>query len=278
MSDAVAWHVWRPFFATLAVGTALIFVAALMMQRWTRSMAWQRTIWQVVFLSLGLLAILELSGVGSAVWSWLPQTSRSEVDGQLLLQAKVIGEPDLPVLLADHSRHFHEAPVSQVHGPPPAQQPVWWPGALWFFGFGVLLAWTALARLVFLVLVPRRAVRDEFLLARMESLARRLGTSGRVRVTETRGLVAPGAFGVFRQGMSLPERFSCRFPIEQQDTMLAHELAHLSARDPLWHALADGVTALLWWHPLAWWAKRNLRAASEAAADEASMLVENGPS
>ncbi|HYV29565.1 MAG TPA: M56 family metallopeptidase, partial [Candidatus Binatia bacterium] len=277
MSEALEWNVWRPFFATLAVGTTLIFVVALMMQRWTRSMAWRRTMWQVAFLSLGLLGITELSGAGCAVWSWLQQKSQSEADRQLLLQAKVIGEPDVRMLLAGQSQQFNPALVSQVRVPSATRKPVSWPGAAWLFGFGALLAWTALARLVFLILVPRRVVRDETLLARMESLARRLGTSGRVRVTETRGLAGPVAFGIFRPGISLPEGFARRFSSEQQDSMLAHELAHLAARDPLWHVLADAVTAMLWWHPLAWWAKRKLGAASEAAADEASMVVENGP-
>ena len=75
----------------------------------------------------------------------------------------------------------------------------------------------------------------------------------------------------------MAEGFTRRFTNEQQDAMLAHELAHLAAHDPLWHALADLVTAMLWWHPLAWLAKQQLRSASEAAADEASLVVENGP-
>jgi hypothetical protein len=59
--------------------------------------------------------------------------------------------------------------------------------------------------------------------------------------------------------------------------MLAHELAHLAAGDPIWYRLADLATALLWWHPAVWWARRKLHAASEIAADEASLLVADGP-
>ena len=59
--------------------------------------------------------------------------------------------------------------------------------------------------------------------------------------------------------------------------MLVHELAHLAAGDPAWHALAGLMCGLLWWHPAAWWSRRRLRAASEAAADEASLLVPDGP-
>ena len=60
--------------------------------------------------------------------------------------------------------------------------------------------------------------------------------------------------------------------------MLAHELAHLAGHDPAWHVLSNLVTAIFWWHPLVWWARGEMFASSEAAADEASVLIDNGPS
>jgi beta-lactamase regulating signal transducer with metallopeptidase domain len=276
MSAALDWNLWRPFFATLAVGTTLIIVASLLMPRWIRTTAWRRTIWQAAFLSLGLLAIIEISGAGRAMWSWIPHRSQLEPDGRLLVESKVIGEPDLRMLLAQRSRPLAPSvPSSPIADS--SQEAVQWPAAIWLIGLFVALAWTVIARLVFAIFVPRRVIRDVNLLARVDSVARKLGVMRRVRVSETRGLAGPIAFGIFRPGISLPEGFVGRFTHEQQNAMLAHELAHLAARDPFWHALADAVTAVLWWHPLAWLAKRELRTASEAAADEASLVVENGP-
>jgi hypothetical protein len=37
------------------------------------------------------------------------------------------------------------------------------------------------------------------------------------------------------------------------------------------------MTALFWWHPLSWWCRHQLHAACEASADEASLLVDDGP-
>src|SRR6185503_14478821 len=91
------------------------------------------------------------------------------------------------------------------------------------------------------------------------------------------GLPGPIAFGIFHPGISLPPNFSEKFSIAQQEAMLAHELAHLAAGDPLWQLLADLSVALFWWHPAAWWARHQLRMACEGAADEASLLIENGP-
>jgi beta-lactamase regulating signal transducer with metallopeptidase domain len=277
MNTVLDWNLWRPFFTTLAVGTVLVVAIAMLLQRWTRSMAWRRTIWQVAFLGLGLLAITEISGAGRAAWSWLPRRSQPKPDGQLLMESKVIGEPDLRMLLAQRLQAGNVQAVQSVPDNSPAEEPVRWPGAIWLMGFAAAISWMVLARLVFVIFVPRRRVTDECLLARVNSIAHRLGELRRVRVGETRGLAGPIAFGILRPGISLPEGFTTRFTNEQQDAMLAHELAHLAARDPLWHALADLVTAMLWWHPLAWLAKQQLRAASEAAADEASLVVENGP-
>jgi hypothetical protein len=87
----------------------------------------------------------------------------------------------------------------------------------------------------------------------------------------------PVAFGIWRPTIVLPAGFWDRFGREEQEAMLAHELAHLAARDPLWQLLAELACALEWWHPAVWWMRGRLRAASETAADEASLLVPGGP-
>jgi hypothetical protein len=113
--------------------------------------------------------------------------------------------------------------------------------------------------------------------AEVAALAGRLGLGRRVRVCRLPGLASPAAFGWWRPTVVVPDDFEEVHPAARRKAMLAHELAHLAARDPFWHGLAFLVLALLWWHPMAWWGWQRLRAASEAAADEASVLVENGP-
>jgi hypothetical protein len=77
--------------------------------------------------------------------------------------------------------------------------------------------------------------------------------------------------------VGLPERFQARFAPTKQEAMLAHELAHLAARDPFWFLLADLAAAFLWWHPAVWWLRRQFQLVSEMAADDASALVAEGP-
>ncbi|MHC4179890.1 MAG: M56 family metallopeptidase, partial [Planctomycetota bacterium] len=154
----------------------------------------------------------------------------------------------------------------------------WWLGAIWAFGAAVIAAWAVCVRtLVFALWRRRTAASDGPLCERVARLARRLGIRRRVRVLEGVGLRAPVAFGSIRPTVAVPVTFADDFDRQQQGAVLAHELAHLAARDPAWQVVAGLLCAGLWWHPLAWWSRHKLHAASEAAADEASLLVPDGP-
>ena len=156
--------------------------------------------------------------------------------------------------------------------------PLGWIAAFWLFGTMVLAA--RIARCGRLLASGRRsleAVSDEILLGRVERLARRLGMRRPVRVLQAVGLSAPAVCGVLRPTLVLPAGFDRQFAACEQEAMLAHELAHLASRDPAWKLLVDLLAAALWWQPAVWWMRRKLWASSEAAADEASLLVPGGP-
>jgi len=155
---------------------------------------------------------------------------------------------------------------------------VWWPGLVWLLGTAVVAGRAVFARLLLCVLRRRQVpVVDAGLCECVRGLARRLGIRRPVGVLQSGGLRAPVAFGSFRPTVLLPTGFAEEFDRRQQEAMLAHELAHLRAGDPAWQLAADLACALLWWHPLAWWSRRRLRSAGEVAADEASLLVPDGP-
>jgi hypothetical protein len=121
------------------------------------------------------------------------------------------------------------------------------------------------------------AIEDSEFLTRFNALARQLGIRRAIQVIEVPGLMSPFAFGTFRPVIALPTTFVHDLDRAKQEVMLAHELAHVAGRDPLWLLAADLMTALSWWHPLSWWCRHQLHAACEADADEASLLVANGP-
>jgi beta-lactamase regulating signal transducer with metallopeptidase domain len=54
---------------------------------------------------------------------------------------------------------------------------------------------------------------------------------------------------------------------EQRAALLLHELAHLRRRDHWVRALEMLTMGLFWWHPVVWWARRELREAEEQCCD-----------
>jgi uncharacterized protein (TIGR03067 family) len=50
-------------------------------------------------------------------------------------------------------------------------------------------------------------------------------------------------------------------------TILLHELSHLRRRDHWVRILEVVVTTLFWWHPVVWWARREIRPLEEACCD-----------
>ncbi len=269
---------WLHLLAGIAGETAAALALAALAVWIPRSPAWRRTLWQAAFVALGLIVGAELTGAGRDAVQRLiarPQPPRHFiVRGNLPLT----GAPGQPAdVAADPVDALPPWEATAVPAPPPPPAR-WWPGGLWLAGSGLLLARFVAARVLLLVAGGRRRrVADDALCGQVERIGRRLGVRRRVRLLEFKALRSPIAFGVLRPAIGLPARFRDAFPPAQREAMLAHEVAHLAARDPLWHGLAEVVTAALWWQPLVWWARRQLHAASESAADEASLVVEDGP-
>jgi beta-lactamase regulating signal transducer with metallopeptidase domain len=65
----------------------------------------------------------------------------------------------------------------------------------------------------------------------------------------------------------MPTGLAERMSDEQITCIFCHELAHYMRRDHWSNAFAFLVAALFWWHPVAWWARREMRAAQEVCCD-----------
>jgi len=87
--------------------------------------------------------------------------------------------------------------------------------------------------------------------------------------------VGPALVGAWRSRIVLPADFHERYDAIEQLLILAHESAHARRGDGWWSLFAQALTALLWCHPLAWWALAALRHDQELACD-AAVLREHG--
>jgi hypothetical protein len=65
----------------------------------------------------------------------------------------------------------------------------------------------------------------------------------------------------------VPAELLSLLSVEQLDTLLLHELAHLRRRDHWVRVLEFVVMGLYWWHPAVWYARRELREAEEQCCD-----------
>ncbi|MGO8751940.1 MAG: M56 family metallopeptidase [Thermoguttaceae bacterium] len=219
----------------------------------------------------GSFAALRMTGRKSE--SYLSPNPQPVWDASLLAGH---GSPPVSMGPVANREVFPAADPLQLHSPTPAC--CWWPALVWAAGTGILLARAAWSRvLLWRFRAQHASIESEEFRRPVAALAQRLGVRRRVAVLEAAGLRTPISFGLARPTIVLPMAFSHDFDAHQQQAVLAHELAHLANRDPLWQMVADAVCAAVWWQPAAWWARRQMRAASEDAADEASLLLPGGP-
>jgi HEAT repeat protein/beta-lactamase regulating signal transducer with metallopeptidase domain len=137
----------------------------------------------------------------------------------------------------------------------------------WGLAALLLAARFVVAHVLFLLRVgPRALVRDEQLVELVDLLREESGLRGHVRLTRAAGLPSPIALG--RAEICLPDAALDELDREQQESMLAHEVAHLARRDPAWLAAAGVVERVLFFQPLNRLARRRIQEAAEYLCDD----------
>lgn len=155
-------------------------------------------------------------------------------------------------------------------------------------GAVLLLVWligtaVAVARLLLSLFRARRLARaaedvtDPVWRSATDALGTRLGLHRAARLLISPGVGTPMAGGIRRPVVFLPLS-ARRWSAEQREVVLAHEIAHLAARDPLRHVAARLAVALYWFHPLVWIAAWQASVARELACDEAVLALGTRPS
>jgi len=102
----------------------------------------------------------------------------------------------------------------------------------------------------------------------VRELAKRLGLVSCPAIWLVPGRISPLVWTLGgKKRLFIPTALWERLNKEQRATLLAHELAHLRRRDHWVRGLELAVTGLYWWHPVVWWACRELRDAEEQCCD-----------
>lgn len=121
----------------------------------------------------------------------------------------------------------------------------------------------------------RRRCSDARLLKMLGSQAAAAGMRRAPRLTTSRRIVSPVA--IARGEVCIPTGIFEQLGGDEQHALLAHEVAHLARRDPLWSGAAVAVAAVCWFQPLNRRALRRLGRASELAADACAVRMTGEP-
>jgi len=98
----------------------------------------------------------------------------------------------------------------------------------------------------------------------------RVATS--ITLLESPSVLAPAAIGIAHPTIILP---TSTLDDDELESILAHEVAHVSRRDNLLGLIESLFAAALWFHPLVWIARRVLATTREAACDDAAVAAAN---
>ncbi|MCR6701276.1 MAG: M56 family metallopeptidase [Dokdonella sp.] len=158
-------------------------------------------------------------------------------------------------------------------GAAPAVQPglsaqaLSWLVALWLAGVLVMALrsfqqWRSLERVVRL-----HAILDPELQRMGRMLAAKLGYLRDLRVRVTDRIDTPTLAGWFRPVILLPAALVLRFPRQQLELILAHEVGHLRRFDHWANLLQAIVETLLFYHPVVHWISQEVRNDRELCCD-----------
>jgi len=228
---------------TNAVTAALMALAAAAIARFSRRPILWYALWLVVLIRFLVPPVFAIDLV-------IPDLGRGPATSEAATVAVTGGQ----VALADGG--FSVTPLSLITA-------VWIAGALMMLGF-------AIAQSIQLrqILVASKPASDA-LASRVTEISRRLGLRRAPPAVEVDDRVPPMLWAFLGSArLILPTDLLNRLGPTETDTLLAHELAHLSRRDHWVRHVELAALALFWWNPVAWWATRRVRRAQELCCDQ----------
>jgi hypothetical protein len=227
---------------------------------------------------------LAFAGELNGVRGWLPRRTTRKPDAvSSRIVTVTLSEPDSssipPFNWGEAPSEFRSQPRPSPAPAPNRETPSLLPAIIMSVIAGVLLLRIFVAQLLTLAFRKRsRRWSETELSDLLGRIAVLLNVRRKIALTRSAKIYVPFTFGVWRPVIVLPHLFKEAFTPAQREAALAHELAHIAGFDSAWRTFSNVLCALLWWNPFAWLAKRELDHANELVADEASLLVADGPS
>jgi GWxTD domain-containing protein len=166
-----------------------------------------------------------------------------------------------------------------IPAPPPVdkpgpESPVPWLVPFWMLGvfaFQVrtLGGWVAAQRLRSVGVCPAPDAWQQ----RFQVLGKRLRLARPVALLESCLGEVPVVIGLLRPVVLLPVGMLAGLPVEQVESILLHELAHIRRHDYLVNLLQSFIEGFLFYHPAVWWVSRVIRVERENCCDDVVVAV-----
>lgn len=274
---AAAWLLAYAIHSTLLLGAAALVTLRL------REHAWRDTLWRAALVG-GLLTVGAQAALGHnpAAGGWTPAVAVHAAP------RPVRGAPAdaLPASVSAAAPAAGGPVTERGMDSPPAAAPAdgWrWPAVDW--RSALLAAWAMGAMLLLVRLGMRQSALHRMLGARtpvtdpemagtLAALCRAAGVARVPRLTESAQSSTPLALGM--REICVPTRFR-ELPAEERRAALAHELAHVARRDPLWYLAAGIAEAVFFFQPLHRLARRRLRESAEYLSDDWAVRQTGSP-
>ncbi|MBW8875236.1 MAG: hypothetical protein JF614_09750 [Acidobacteria bacterium] len=280
---ALAWLLTYLLHSTLLLGLA--WLASEPLARW--SVAAEEAVWKLALVGALLTASLQVAaGWEPVAGRWRLAEASPAVSATTERIAETAGTegtatagrtgPAVPVRLARTGLLAVAAPSTpeRSFSPSPSTMAL----ALWALGATVLMGGyvRSYSRIRHRLRTRPRVVGGN-VLTQLHDLAAEAGLGRSVRLSCSSRVPVPLALGVRQPEICLPPRALAGLTEEQQQGMLAHELAHLVRRDPAWLVVSHLLAAVFFFQPLNWVARRRLREISEMLSDEWAVAFTGRP-
>jgi beta-lactamase regulating signal transducer with metallopeptidase domain len=161
--------------------------------------------------------------------------------------------------------------------PAPPRETAWsWSetvAAIWLAGVVATAAVCAMRWLRWRSVVRRGGEPSPEVATLLHELSGAFHLRRRVTLRLTERPVGPFTIGWLRPVIVLPASLARGMSTEELRAVLAHELSHVRRWDALTAWLQIAAQTLWWFHPLVWWANRQMNRAREGACDEETVAT-----
>ena len=272
-------------FSNVVLAGVLALLAAGVTRLW-RNPFLAHALWLLVLIKLVTPPLIELRAP-ELLSEKAPPTAPESVSGRSFITTSTKLQPEIeipsrgrPEFSRLQSPANLEMPDEAAASDPtnPREPFPWmrWIFSVWVAGVALFFAMAAVHWRWLIVVLRAARLAPRWLQKQVQLMAESLGLKARPRVAISRLVSSPlvtvhGRRPVFL----LPADLLVELGEDQMSTVIAHELSHVRRGDRWVFLFQYFVLAMHWWNPVAWWASRRLRQATEQCCD--AMVVRAFP-